>query len=122
LSLGKIGTGRVDEQGNGGRLRNHLMQQLQPLRSSKVNVVVPVRLPPGRFRLATIPSSRGRPPRKTQSGWPSSLLCRQCRWSSCRDNHSRAATNQVGCQHRQLVVLTLRPAIFERRVYGFIAE
>ena len=36
--------------------------------TSKVNVVVPVRLPPGRFRLATSPSATGSPAMKKTIG------------------------------------------------------
>ena len=59
--------GRVDEERNDGRRGHQLVQQLQPLRPQlHVQVVTPVRLPPGRFRLATSPASTGSAPvRKT---------------------------------------------------------
>ena len=53
--------GRVDEHGNGGRRRQQFVQQLQPLLPLRLRfkLVTPVRLPPGRFRLATSPILTG---------------------------------------------------------------
>ena len=54
------GIGRVDQQGERGRRRKQLVQQLEFLRSQlHVQPVTPVTLPPGRFRLATRPRRIG---------------------------------------------------------------
>src|SRR5262249_16447113 len=51
LRNGRIG--RIDQHGHGGRRRDHFMQQLQLLGPiSTPSTVTPVRLPPGRLRLA----------------------------------------------------------------------
>ena len=86
--------------------------------SSTFKVVTPVRLPPGRFRLATSPScdrvdryledDRNRRGRR---------LCRQRRRSAAgRGNHGHLTANQIGRQRRQSIVLAVRPAIFDRDV------
>ena len=86
--------------------------------SSTFNVVTPVRLPPGRFRLATSPTSTGSAAyREDDRNRRGRRLCRQCRRSAAgRDNHGHLAANQIGRQCRQSIVLALRPAIFDRHV------
>ena len=61
------------------------MQELEPLvPTSNVNVVVPVRLLPGRFRLATSPSATGSPAMKKTIGIVAvaALSARQKGWST----------------------------------------
>ena len=43
-------------------------------------------------------------------------LGRECGRRSCGRDHGRAPANQIGCQHRQSIDLTLRPAVFDRHV------
>src|SRR5437016_12200984 len=69
LGLGKIGAGWVDKHGEFGRRRHRLLQKLQPFfPASNVSAVVPVMLPPGRFKLATSPSATGSPAMKNTIG------------------------------------------------------
>ena len=86
--------------------------------TSKVNVVMPVRLPPGRFRLATSPSATGSPPTKKTIGIvvvAAFAVPAPQEWCR-RDDHGHLATNQIGRQRWQPIVLALRPAIFDRHV------
>src|SRR5436305_2270114 len=55
---------RVHQQGDHPRPRNQLRQQLKPLSRQPLvaELLTPVRLPPGRARLATSPSATGSPP------------------------------------------------------------
>ena len=41
---------------------------------------------------------------------------RHCRRSAGRGNHTHLAANQIGCEVRQPIVLTLRPAVLDRKV------
>src|SRR5215468_5272471 len=52
--------GRIDEHGHTSRPGHQLTQEFQPLRRQLlVKKLIPVRLPPGRLRLATRPSLTG---------------------------------------------------------------
>ena len=88
--------------------------------SSTFNVVTPVRLPPGRFRLATSPTATGSPAdREDDRNRRGRRLGRQRRCAAGRGNHGHLTANQIGRQCRQSIVLTLRPAIFDRHVAAF---
>ena len=57
------GSVRINERSNDVRRRGQLVQQLQRFDpSSTPNTVTPVRLPPGRLRLVTSPTSTGSNP------------------------------------------------------------
>src|SRR5262249_19261587 len=61
LRVGRMG--RIDQHGNAGGSRHQLMHESQPLcHSSRLKKLIPVRLPPGRARLATRPSLTGSSP------------------------------------------------------------
>ena len=52
--------GRIDEHGNASGSGHQLTQEFQPLRRQLgIEKLIPVRLPPGRARLATRPSLTG---------------------------------------------------------------
>ena len=110
--------GRVDEHGDRGGWRHQFAQQLQPLRPRlDEKELTPVTLPPGRLRLATRPSLTGSPPVQRRSGsswsppWP-----RAPRACCPADDHGHLTANQIGRQRRQPIVLTFRPAVFDRDV------
>ena len=78
--------------------------------------ITPVALPPGRLRLATRPSLTGsRPMTKTigmvaVAAWPPAP-------QGCgRNDHGHLAADQIGRHRRQPIVLTFRPAVFDRDV------
>ena len=86
--------------------------------SSTFKLVTPVRLPPGRFRLATSPScDRVAADREDDRNRRGRRLCRQCRRSTADgDDHAHLTADQIGRQRRQSIVLALRPAIFDRHI------
>ena len=84
--------------------------------TSTFNEVTPVRLPPGRFRLATSPSFDRVDAVEDDRNRRGRRLCRQRRRSATADNHGHLTANQIGRQCRQSIVFALRPAIFDRHV------
>ena len=85
--------------------------------NSTSSVVTPVTLPPGRLRLATSPSSTGSPPVRRRSESSRSPPLPRAPQACCRARRSRSPdANQIGRQCRQPIVLTLRPAVFDRHV------
>src|SRR5215472_7929681 len=88
--------------------------------SSTVRVDTPVRLPPGRFRLATSPSATGSPPCNEDDRYGRGRSLRsECRGSAgdCR-NHGHVAANEIRQQRWKSIVLILRPAIFDSHVFA----
>src|SRR5262245_1771167 len=85
--------------------------------SSPVNRLMPVRLPPGRARLATRPyltgSSGGQEYDGDRRGY---RLDRQRRDTVRRHDHGDLSANQVGCQLWQPIHLIFGPAVFDRHV------
>ena len=77
----------------------------------------PVRLPPGRARLATRPASTGSPPARRRSGSSRSRLSPRVpqRRRRCHD-HVDLAADQIGGQCGQPIIVALRPAVFDRHV------
>ena len=86
--------------------------------TSMCKLVMPVRLPPGRFRLATSPIWTGSLAyRKDDRNGCSSCFGRFCRRSTAaRRNHVYPTMNQFGCKRRQSIILAFRPAIFDRYI------
>ena len=84
-----------------------------------VSGLTPVTLPPGRFRLATRPSLTGSPPVDENDR---DRRCRRLgrehgrRDGTGRDDHGHLPANQIGRQRRQPIILTVRPAVFDRDV------
>ena len=80
-------------------------------------MLMPVRLPPGRARLATRPASTGSPPPMKTIGIVEVALfaastagCRRCH------DHVDLAADEVGGQCGQPIIAALRPAVFDRHI------
>ena len=85
---------------------------------SSARTLKPVRLPPGRARLATRPNATGSPPAmKTIGIVEVALFAAQCR-RACRrrGDHVDLAADEIGGQRRQPIVVVLCPAVFDRDV------
>ena len=79
--------------------------------------LIPVRLPPGRARLATRPSLTGSSPTlKTMGIVVVAALAAKRRSELRRDDHGDLSANQFGRQRRQSIDLILGPAVFDRYV------
>src|SRR5262249_13179535 len=89
--------------------------------NSAFKLVTPVRLPPGRFRLATSPTlARVAPTPKDDGILPIPPLAPTCRSIAAgRHNHGHLTVNQFGRKHRQSIILAFRPAIFDLDVLAF---
>src|SRR5215470_7904413 len=86
-----------------------------------VTLLTPVRLPPGRLKLATRPALHGVAP-GTEDDWNSRgrRLGRLCRGlAATGDNNRNLATNEIVDQLRQALVPTFRPSEFDRDVPPF---
>ena len=85
---------------------------------STFKAVMPVTLPPGWFRLGDKPNlDRVAPYREDNRNGCSSRFSRHCRRSSAGGrNHVHLTVNQFGRQSRQSIVMTFRPAIFDRHI------
>ena len=99
--------------------RGHqLVQQLKALGPYLRGIkLMPVRLPPGRLRLATRPSLTGSSPREDDRNCRGRRLGRQCRGVP-RRSQSTCQADQIGRQCRQPIVLIFRPAVFDRHVFA----
>ena len=87
LGLG-TGISRVDEHSHDGRRGDQLVQQLQPFGAHlHVQVVTPVTLPPGRFRLATRPVATGSSAVEKTIGMVVVAALAACAAGSPRENH-----------------------------------
>ena len=76
-----------------------------------------MRLPPGRARLATRPSSTGSPPTmKTIGIVEVAFFAASAAGSAARHDHIDLAADEVGGQGGQPIIATLRPAVFDRHV------
>ena len=109
----------VDEHGNRERCGHQLTQEFQPLRRQlALRKLMPVRLPPGRARLATRPSLTGSSPTtKTMGIVVVAALAAKCRSGAAdRGDHGDLSANQFGRQRRQPIDLTFGPAVFDRHV------
>ena len=74
-------------------------------------------LPPGRLRLATRPSATGSPPMVNTIGMVVvAALAAIAAGVASRDDDGHPPADQIGCQVRQPVVLSVRPAVFDRDV------
>ena len=85
--------------------------------TSAVNDVTPVRLLPGRARLATSPGATGSSPR-SEDDWDrrGRCLCRHHRRRTIRGNHNHFAPDQVGHQCWKSIVLAVGPSILNRDI------
>ena len=78
----------------------------------------PVRLPPGRARLATRPAATGSlPPRKTIGIVEVALFAASAEGVAARrHDHVDLAADEIGGQGGQPIIMALRPAVFDRHV------
>src|SRR4051794_2173068 len=85
--------------------------------SSTLRIPTPVRLPPGRARLATSPRSTGSLAEKT-IGIAEVALFAACAAGGppLGRDHIDIAGDELGGQRGQPVIATLRPAVFDRHV------
>jgi hypothetical protein len=85
--------------------------------SSTFKAVMPVRLPPGRLRLATRPDWTGSALVEKTIGIVAvaALAANSGRMAPAK-NHGHLAANQIGCQCRKSIELVLSPAVFDRHV------
>src|SRR5262249_14859995 len=79
--------------------------------NSVAKKLIPVRLPPGRARLARVFGHN----KNDGDGRGRSLGCERRRNSAC-GNHRDAAANQIGCQFRQAIILIVGPAVLDGNV------
>ena len=88
--------------------------------SAADSVVTPVRFPPGRLKLAIRPDLIGSSPTfEDNRNGGGGRLCGVCRNAAAgRCDHRHLTPNQVGCQRLQLIILALRPTIFDRHFPG----
>src|SRR5437016_4957510 len=85
--------------------------------TSTFQLVTPVRLPPGRFRLAPRPNwDRVTPGREYDRNRRGRRFGRQCRRRGGRGDDGDLVLNQLGRQRRQSVILAPGPAILDRHV------
>ena len=116
--LGSRGIGRIDEHGHTSGRGHQFAQEFQPLcRQLPLKKLIPVRLPPGRARLATRPSLTGSSATtKTMGIVVVAALAANAERTSGRDDHGDLSANQIGRQRRQPIDLILGPAVFDRHV------
>src|SRR3954449_3312147 len=85
---------------------------------STFKVVTPVRLPPGRFRLATSPSWSGSPPVRKTIGIVGvaccEVLCRDDVAAGC--NYVYGTPNEICRQRLKPIVLAIGPAVFNDHI------
>jgi hypothetical protein len=114
-----IGIGSVDERANGCRRRDHAVQQLQSLR-------LQLRAQCGHAReIAARSVQTGDEPESDRitadeeddrNGRGRGFGRERPKDLIGRGDHGDLSTDQIGCQHRQPIVLLLRPAIFDRDI------
>src|SRR5262249_32778582 len=76
----------------------------------------PVRLPPGRARLATRPVATGSPVSEDDWDDRGRLPCREDRLGPIRHNHIDLEPDELGCDLGGAFIATLRPAILDRDI------
>ena len=79
--------------------------------------MTPVRLPPGRARLATRPSLTGSSVTLNTIGIVVVAALAANAGAVPPRDHVRPPANQIGRQRRQSIVLTFGPAVFDRDVW-----
>ena len=85
--------------------------------SSMVRMLKPVRLPPGRARLATRPLSTGSPPTSKTIGIVEvALFAASAEGRPPCHDHIDLAADEIGDQCGQPIIVVLRPAVFDRYV------
>src|SRR5580658_7156681 len=80
---------------------------------STLKKLTPVRLPPGRLKLATRPGRTGSLPVKKTMGIVV-VAAFAANLGARHGNHGHLEANQIGRQGWQSIVVALRPAIFDR--------
>ncbi len=85
--------------------------------SSTARMLTPVRLPPGRARLATRPAPTGSAPMtKTIGIVEVALFAASAEGDAARRDHVDLAADEIGGQCGQPIIVALRPAVFDRHV------
>ena len=110
---------RVHQQGDHAGLGNQLGKQLQPLGHQLGDrMLKPVRLPPGRARLATRPAATGSlPTMKTIGIVEVAFFAASAEGvAAARHDHVDLAADEIGGQCGQPIIATLRPAVFDRHI------
>ena len=116
------GIGRIDEHGHTSRFGHQLAQEFQPLclPTRHLKTLIPVRLPPGRARLATRPSLTGSSlTEKTIGIVAVAAFAASAETLFGGDDHGDPAANQIGRKRRQPIVLILGQAVFDCDVLAF---
>ena len=111
--------GRIDEHGHASGSGHQLTQELQPLcRQLAVKKLIPVRLPPGRARLATRPSLTGSSPTLKTMGIVvvAALAANAAAVPPIAAITATCRRTRFGRQRRQPIELILGPAVFDRYV------
>ena len=110
--------GRIDEHGHSSGAGQHFAQQLQPLcrQLSRLKKLMPVRLPPGRARLATRPSATGSSATAKTIGIVVVAALAANAAARERGDHGDPSANQFGRQLRQPIESASGPAVFDRYV------
>ena len=119
--LAKSGIARVDERGDDVGPRYHLVQLLYLLLHkfrAQVGHAGGVAARPGKAGDQPLDYGVGRG-RKHDRDRRRRGLCRERRWSAGRGYHRDLPAHQLGRERRQPIVVTLRPAIFDRHVAAF---
>src|SRR5215831_18131885 len=84
---------------------------------SVFKVVMPVRLPPGRFRLTTKPSLTGSPHQEHDRNCRGRCLCGEYgKTSASSCDHVHRTASQFDRQRRQTLVFAPGPSVFDRHV------
>src|SRR5436190_1414168 len=89
--------------------------------SSPVKKLIPVRLPPGRARLATRPSCTGSLPTPKTIGIVVvvSFGRERSKVAGWRGDNGHATAHEVSHQHRKAIELALQPVVLHRDVMAF---
>src|SRR5215472_11171088 len=86
--------------------------------SSAALLLKPVRLPPGRARLATRPAAIGSPTPVHDRDRRGCIFRRLCRNGAWGHDYVDFAAHEVSGQFRQPIVVALRRSVFHRKVFS----
>ena len=99
---------------------DHSRSSPNRLRQARRNTVTPVRLPPGRLRLATRPRATGSFPWRRRSARSRlAALCGALRRSAAPTRRRPPGVQQARLPAPETIELTVRPAVFDRDVSTF---
>ena len=82
-------------------------------------LLTPVRLPPGRARLAIRPSSTGSPTLKTIGIVEVTVFAASAGGVPLGRDHVHPSADEIGGQCGQSIIATIRPTVFDRYVLSF---